>query len=123
MTNPYKVRLDEMLGAITEELTSVGIHNPKNKSDWIAIPRDLDVEEPDLNLAADAVESWNERTALVATLESQYNDIVRTLAKIEAGTFGICELCSSSIEEKRLFANPIARTCMTHINDEAQLTT
>ena len=104
MSNPYKVRLEEMLIQITEELTPLGIHDPKNPSDWVAIPVDLDAEEPDLNLAADAVELWNERTALVATLESRYNGITAALARIEGGTFGICEVCGNGIEEKRLNA-------------------
>lgn len=121
MTNPYKEQLEEMLTAITEELQSVGVHNPQNPSDWIAVPAELDAEEPDLNLAADAVESWNERTALVATLESRYNGIVSALARIESDTFGTCEVCTKPIEEKRLNANPIARTCIAHIEEESQL--
>lgn len=121
MTTQYKNQLEEMLVKITEELKSVGIHNPDNASDWIAVPQDLDAEEPDLNLAADAVEAWNERTALVATLESRYNGIVSALARIENNTFGTCEVCTKAIEEKRLNANPIARTCIEHIEEENTL--
>ena len=117
----YKTRLEEMLLAITEELQSIGVHDPKNPSDWIAVPADLDAEEPDLNLAADAVESWNERTALVATLEPQYNGIMNALARIESKTFGICEVCKNPIEEKRLNANPISRTCIAHLEEESSL--
>lgn len=119
--NQYKTRLEEMLETITEELKSVGIHNPENPSDWIAVPQDLDVEEPDDNLSADAVEAWNERTALVATLESRYNGIIGALARIKNNTFGNCEVCNNPIEEKRLEANPIARTCIAHIEEEGRL--
>lgn len=112
----YTARLNTMLSEITEELKTIGIHNPKNPSDWIAVPEDLDVEEPDTNLSADTVESWNERRSIVATLESQYNNIVSALARIESGTFGVCEVCSAPIEEKRLNANPVSRTCMAHID-------
>ena len=115
--------LDDMEAKLTAELQTVGIHNPENPSDWIAIPQDLDAEEPDENLAADNVEAWNERVALVATLEQQYNGVKRARARIEAGTFGICEICNAPIEEKRLVANPIARTCMAHMNDESTLST
>jgi len=118
----YKPRLEEMLKEITEELKSVGIHNPNNPSDWIAVPQDLDAEEPDANLAADAVEAWNERTALVATLESRYNGIVSALARTQNNTFGKCEVCGVEIEGKRLDANPIARTCIAHIEEEGGLT-
>jgi len=121
MQTPYKVRLEEMLVEITKELKSVGIHNPENPSDWIAVPEDLDVEEPDDNLSADAVEAWNERTALISTLEKDYNGILSALDRIEKSTFGICEVCKSSIEDARLNANPIARTCIAHLNEEDTL--
>ena len=117
----YKTRLAEMLETITLELKSIGIHNPQNPSDWVAVPEELDAEEPDLNLAADAVEEWNERTALVATLELQYNNIVSALARIESNTFGKCEVCGKDIEENRLNANPVARTCIAHLEEESQI--
>lgn len=118
----HKEHLEALLVDIIKELSSVGIHNPKNPSDWIAVPEGLDVEEPDENLAADAVEAWNERRALVATLETQYNDIVNALARIEAGTFGACELCKAPIEERRLEVSPVSRTCMEHRENENELT-
>ena len=113
----YETHLTEELASITSALQTIGIHNPENPSDWIAVPKDLDAEEPDLNLAADNVEDWNERNALVATLEPRYNDIVRALGKISAGTFGTCEVCNVAIEEKRLEVDPSARTCMAHIEE------
>ncbi len=121
MTNQYAQRLDEMYKEILEELKTVGVHNPENPSDWIAVPQDLDVEEPDDNLAADAVEAWNERAALVATLESKYNGVMSALARINNNAFGKCEVCGNDIEEKRLNANPIARTCIAHIDEESRL--
>ena len=120
-TQIYKVRLEEMLSDITHELKAIGIHNPQNPSDWIAVPEELDAEEPDLNLAADAVEEWNGRAALVAELEPQYNDIVNALTRIETHVFGTCEICKNPIEEKRLDANPIARTCIAHLDDAGTL--
>jgi RNA polymerase-binding transcription factor DksA len=103
-----------MLEEITGELKTVGIHNPANKEDWIAVPEELDTEEPDENLSADAVEEWNERRALVATLEGRYNAIVAALARIDLGTFGKCEVCGKEIEAERLTVNPAAQTCIEH---------
>lgn len=117
----YRARLEAMLVDITNELKTVGIHNPENPSDWIAVPEELDAEEPDLNLAADNVEAWNERSGIVATLEARYNGINSALARIDAGTFGICEICQAPIEEKRLAVSPTARTCMAHLEDESQI--
>ena len=120
-THTYKVRLEEMLEEITKELQTIGIHNPENPSDWIAVPEELDAEEPDQNLAADAVEAWDERSGLVAVFEGRYNSIKAALVRIEAGTFGTCEVCGAPIEEKRLMISPTARTCMTHLEDEGKL--
>ncbi len=120
-TQTYKERLEAMLRVTTDELKGVGIHNPENQSDWLAVPDNLDAEEPDQNLLADAVEGWNERNALVAALEPRYNNIVAALARINAGTFGTCEICGNIIEEKRLEANPAARTCITHLEEESSI--
>ncbi len=117
----YKTALRAMLEAVTLELKDVGIHNPDNPSDWIAVPEDLDTSEPDTNLAADVIEEWDARQALVATLERRYNDITRALEKLSDTTFGKCELCGETIETDRLTVNPAARTCKTHMNDEGTL--
>lgn len=121
-TNTYKAQLEEELAQLTEELKSVGIHNPDNPSDWIAVPEDVDASEPDTDLVADVVEAWDERAALVSDLETRYNNITRALAKITAGTFGTCEICGAPIEADRLGANPSARTDKAHMNDERTLT-
>ncbi len=120
-TQIYSDRLEALLVLITDELKAIGIHNPENQSDWLAVPDDLDAEEPDQNLLADAVEGWNERNALVATLEPRYNNIVAALARIKSGTYGTCEICKKEIEAKRLEANPAARTCIEHIEEESSL--
>jgi len=117
----YKERLTKLLAEVTEELKTVGIHNPENPSDWVATPKDVELGEPDPNVAADRVEDWDERRALVATLETRYNNIVRALKKIEEGTFDTCEVCGKPIEEDRLDANPAARTDKEHIEEEKNL--
>jgi RNA polymerase-binding transcription factor DksA len=117
----HKTTLEAMLAELIKELEAIGIHDPKNPSDWVAVPEDLDVNEPDDNLAADAVEEWDERQALVATLERRYNDLTRALGKIEMNLFGTCEICGASVEEDRLLVNPAARTCKAHMNEEGTL--
>ncbi len=120
-TESYKVRLQEDLTLITKELQELGIHNPQVKEDWIALPEDGDIAEADENVAADRAEDLEERVATLAALETQYNDLVRALSKIENGTYGICEIGRESIEEERLDADPSARTCLEHMGDELDL--
>lgn len=116
-TEIYKVRLESMLKDLTEELKTVGIQNPENEKDWIAVPQKIDEKEPDANISADATEDWNERRAIVATLETRYNNIKNALARIEEGTYGVCEVCEKQIEPQRLDANPAAATCIAHIEE------
>ncbi len=120
-TAAYKTRLTEMFGELTEELKTIGIHNPENPSDWIATPEGTGENLPDLNDAADRAEEWGERRALIATLETRYNNITLAHKKIEERTYGVCEMNGEEIEADRLDANPAARTCKAHIDEEANL--
>lgn len=117
-----KEKLTGMLRSVTDELKSLGIHNPEVPEDWIATPAEPIQTEADENVAADRVEEWDERRANLSILETQYNNIVRALKKIEAGTYGVCEICDQPIEEERLAAEPTARTCIAHAGENAQLT-
>lgn len=120
-TEQYKNRLEIMLAELTEELQTLGIHNPEVPEDWQAIPADVETAEADPNVGADRVEDWEERRATLAELETRYNNLRLALKKIEDGTFGVCELGGEEIEADRLDANPAARTCKAHINNEADL--
>lgn len=119
-TNRYEHVLRDALAQVTAELDTLGIHNPENSQDWIATPETA-AGEADPNVAADNVESWEERRATLSTLERRYNDLNRALAKIATGTYGICEISGEEIEAERLEANPAARTCMQHIEEEGGL--
>ena len=44
--------------------------------------------------------------------ENLLKEIDRALAKIEAGTFGVCENCGKAIDEERLQAIPYATHCI-----------
>ncbi len=114
----YKTRLEEMLQALTKELETISIHNPENPSDWVAVPDRDETNDADENIVADGVEEWETRAAIVADLEGRYNSVTAALARIDAGTFGTCEVCGAHIEAERLGANPAARTCIEH-RDEA----
>lgn len=120
-TQAYKIRLEEMRAEVTAELKTIGIHNPDNPADWIAVPEELAITEADPNSAADRVEEWDERAATLAALETRYNNIVRALQKIADQTYGICEVSGEQIEEERLNANPAARTCKAHMENEVDL--
>ncbi len=119
-TTTIKHRLEDELARITNDLRAVA-HYDESTDNWEAIPDTTELEEADENVSADAVEDWNERRATVSDLEIEYRDLKRALAKIAAGTYGICEISGEPIEERRLMIKPTARTCAAHMNDEATL--
>lgn len=120
-TDNMKAALKEELSLVTGELKGLGIHNPQAKEDWIPTPRDVGEPDADPNVVADQSEDWVERRGTLDALEARYNNINRALEKIEKGNYGVCEICGEEIGEDRLAANPAARTCREHMNDEHTL--
>lgn len=119
-TAPYHERLTAMLAEIEAELSTIGTYDPETDN-WEAVPDASELTEADENSEADAVESWNERRATLATLEQQYRNIKRALKKIDDGSYGRCEISGEAIEPERLDVLPTARTCIAHKDDEATL--
>lgn len=83
---------------------------------WEATPDTDMMQESDDNDAADRFEDFEERTSMVSTLQGRLVDVKAALEKIEAGTYGLCEVCGKPIEADRLEANPAARTNKEHMN-------
>lgn len=106
---------------LVKELKTLGIENPQTDKDWIPTPGEPADTESDMNIVADRSEEWGERRGTLDVLETRLNNVRRALKKIDNETYGICELCGKTIEVDRLTANPAARTCKEHINDEEKL--
>jgi len=114
-TAQYKTKLEEELKTLTEELKTIGIHDPENTQNWVESGADLNTRAADPLDVADRTEEYDERRATVAVLETRYNNIVLALKKIEEGTYGVCEVSGEPISPERLDANPAARTCAAHM--------
>ena len=57
-----------------------------------------------------------ERSQLSSLLEAasrRLTEIDRTIARVDAGTYGVCERCGRPIPVDRLVARPTASTCVT----------
>lgn len=119
-THTYKNQLETMLEQIVTQLETLAVYDTET-GDWVAKPDTSGNNEADTNAEADVVEDWNERRGTLAQLETRYNNIKKSLDKIEQGTYGICEISGEEIETDRLDANPAARTCTKHMNEEDQL--
>lgn len=114
-TTAYKTTLSEEKTRLEAELATVGRRNPANPSDWEALPPETG-QESDPNDAADLIEGYEGNAAILKDLEIRYNQVLAALARIDAGTYGVCEVSGEEIEEARLQADPAARTCKAHIN-------
>jgi RNA polymerase-binding transcription factor DksA len=58
-----------------------------------------------------------ERAQLDATIASTSEQVARlkaALERIDAGTYGVCEVCGSAIPEARLEVRPDATRCVQH---------
>lgn len=120
-THTYKNTLEDMLDTVIQDLERIA-HFDQTTGDWMAKPEAAAASgEADPNVEADVVEDWNERRATLSQLETRYNNIKRALHKIEEGTYGVCEVSGAPIEPERLDANPAARTCQEHMNQEDTL--
>ncbi len=119
-TETYKKSLEKELKTLEVELKSVGRKNPDNSKDWEPRATDVDIEASDLADTADNIENYESNTAILKQLETQYNNVKLALDKIAKGTYGKCEVDGKPIGEDRLKANPAARTCVTHMNQEGK---
>ena len=114
-TAPFKEKLETEKRSLEEELGAIAYFNTETNV-WEATPDQTLMGEIDDNDAADRFEDFEERSAILNTLQNRLTDINDALMKIEKGTYGTCEISGEKIETERLNANPAARTCKEHIN-------
>lgn len=110
----YKKMLEEEKARLVGQLSNVGHKNPEISGDWSPTAPDLNNPTADINDVADSIEAFEGNAAIEVELEARLLEIDSALARIEAGTYGICRVCGAEIEETRLHANPSAPTCIAH---------
>lgn len=94
--------------SLTEELSARGKQNPET-GDWQGASTSKG-EEADPTDAADNIEELATNVQMVEELERRLTDVNDAIARMENGTYGICERDGSPIPVERLEANPAART-------------
>lgn len=114
-TDAYKGRLEEEKKKLETELAGVSRKNPSNPGDWEPVPPPETEQEADPVDAADYSEGFDTNASITADLENRYNEVTAALARINEGTYGICEVSEEPIEADRLDADPAARTCKAHM--------
>jgi phosphoserine phosphatase RsbU/P len=62
----------------------------------------------------------SQTNAADSTLRNLLASVDAALARLDHGTFGICEECHDSIEADRLVCNPLIRFCLDHLSSDEQ---
>lgn len=112
-TKRARASLEEERSRLEGELKSIGQPNPAVPGDWELAPNTAETE-PDILDQAEITTAREDNAAILADLEARYTSVTDALARIEAGTYGTCEVCGAPIEEARLAADPSASTCTAH---------
>lgn len=95
---------------IEAELGRFTVKNPVVRDDYQSVfPK---TENSDtLDEKARSVTDYENERAIEQSLEMRLKEKKDTLAKLESGSYGICEKCRFNIDEKRLKAVPTAHLC------------
>lgn len=96
------------------QLAHVGRRNPGVPNDWEPAPMEEGAESDPID-QADAIMHRENDVAVFDALEARYDAIIAALARIDAGTYGHCEVCGAPIADARLAASPSATTCAQHL--------
>lgn len=104
-----KKQLEAEKKEIEEELKAIAVKDRK-------VTGDYDAKFPSFGTKTDEnameVTEYQDRLALHSTLEVDLLRINNALAKMKAGTYGMCEKCTQPIDIKRLQAFPAAPLCV-----------
>jgi DnaK suppressor protein len=97
-----QLQAEARLAELTAELEAVGT--------------DLETEVTFDDEDAEGATSSHDRERVVALLASarrHLQDVREALARVDAGTYGVCERCGQPIPPERLEALPAAKACVT----------
>ena len=65
-----------------------------------------------LTVRKEQLESVNTRNGASAEINRLMAEVDAALARLDNGTFGICEVCGGELDSERLLADPLARVCL-----------
>ncbi len=104
-----KIILEKQKTDTEKQLSEIAEKSRRNKNGYEAkFPQYGRAEDEN----ADEVATYVDAVSLGDSLTSALAEIERALEKIEKNTYGICENCHETIDEKRLRAFPAARWCL-----------
>jgi len=115
-----KTALEKERNLLVSELETIATPDPNLKGDWDIKHFEWSENQITSEEALEGDESVNEsdedmkNKALSDHLELRLKEVNNALARIEDGTYGICEECKKEIPIERLKANPAAIADVEH---------
>ena len=76
----------------------------------------VELSAVDQHPADQATETFERERAqtIVEQIDARIEEVDSALARVDRGTFGLCEVCGENIPEERLAARPEVRYCIVH---------
>jgi sigma-B regulation protein RsbU (phosphoserine phosphatase) len=71
-----------------------------------------------LTVRRERLEAANARNGATAEISRLVAEVDAALARLDSGTFGICEICGGTMDSERLIADPLARVCLEELPPE-----
>jgi RNA polymerase-binding transcription factor DksA len=109
---------DEILSRLLEEQTrlqrvrlSVVEEVPATENERDALGELSVVDQHPADVGTETFEQ-TKGLSILEQVEAQLRDVERALARLDDGTYGVCEICGRPIEAARLEARPAARYCL-----------
>ena len=107
---------------LTKELETIATPDPNLEGDWDVKHSEWEEgeitskEELEGGVSVNEVDEDMKNKALSDRLELRLKEVNDALARMENGTYGICETCKKEISLERLKANPAAKTDIEHVD-------
>lgn len=106
----FKGKLLEEKKELEQELGEVAKKEPGQG--WEATSGEMEIDSADENEVADKFEEYETNKGVKDQLQKQLSEVDAALARIDNGTYGICEETNKPIDRNRLEANPSARVSL-----------
>jgi len=117
--NYFKKVLEEEKARVEAELNAIAKRRViDHHENWETIKPEMNIMTADKSEMADVSEEIENRMGMEGELEERLNEVKAALERIKKGTYGICEVGGEPINQKRLKANPMARTCIKHTKEK-----
>lgn len=106
----FRRLLQEERARLLEELEAMEEHTPEVE-EQVGMDIGGSYDEDLADVAGDTFER-EKGLALESTVQQMLAQVEEALARIESGTYGICQRCGGSIDHARLRALPYAKLCI-----------